>query len=364
VNEDKVAKYLFWGFVLLVIGALVAIQLYTRPGPPPEPPLTGAGSTFVAPLMIQWSGIYEKTEGGRKIDYRAFGSGDGIDWFIAGKARFACTDGPLTDQQLARARAAGGEVVHVPLVLGAVVPAYNLPKVTGPLRFTGDVLARIYMGEKYPGKEEDKILKWDHPALKELNPNAKLPGDDIVVVRRSDSSGTTYIWTDYLAKASAPWRSGPGVGLEVAWPAGVAASGNEGVAERVKQTPGAIGYVELTYAYRKDLAFGLVRNREGEDIRAGVGSIRAAADGLKEVPDDLRYSLTDAPGKGAYPICGTTWAVVRLSQPGAEGRHLVHFLYWATDEGQGLAEGLLYVPLPEALRERARRQIGRLKVEQ
>lgn len=353
-------KYLFLGFLVAVVGGLGAVALYSRPGPPPEPPLQGAGSTFVNPLMVQWNNVYEHKEDGCKIEYFGTGSGDGIQKIIAGKVHFACTDGPLTDPQMAKAREAGGAVVHIPLVLGAVVPAYNLPELSEPLRFTGPLLADIYLG---------KIKRWNEQPIKTLNPRFadQLPDKEIVVVYRSDGSGTTYIWTDYLSKVSMEWKKKAGYGVEVSWPAGVAAAGNEGVAEHVKKTPGAIGYMELTYAFRNDLPCGLVRNQAGEFIKAGPGTINTAAtNGLTNLPDDLRYSLTNSPGNGSYPICGTTWAVVRVNQVWEKGmrrQQLVDFLLWATNEGQKYADMLLYVPLPEPLRERARTQIGRIKVE-
>jgi phosphate transport system substrate-binding protein len=353
---ETTPRYVFLGILVLILGGLAAITIYTRPGPAPKPPLQGSGSTFVYPLMVQWASVYGKKEGGYRVEYTATGSGSGIKQILADKVDFACTDGPLTDAEVAQAREAGGEVIHVPLVLGAVVPAYNLSEVSEPLRFSGPILADVYMG---------KVKKWNEQSIKSLNPRVadQLPDKDIVVVHRSDGSGTTYIWTDYLSKVSEEWKKKVGVGVDVTWPTGAADAGNEGVSERVKKTPGSIGYIELTYAFRKDLAFGLVQNREGEFVRAGVESVKsAAAKGLTSLPDDLRYSLTDAPGKGSYPICGTTWAVARLKQSRGKGRELLDFLYWATGEGQDQAEMLLYVPLPEALRERSRKQVARIKV--
>jgi phosphate transport system substrate-binding protein len=305
-----------------LILAAVAVAGGWGCGKTPKPPsaLVGKGSTFVYPLMVQWTNAYAKTEQGCKVEYAAVGSGSGIRGIIENSVDFACTDGPLTEKQLAEARAAGGDVVHIPLVLGAVVPAYNLGAVAEPLRFSGPVLADIYLG---------KIKKWNDRAIKELNPKVadRLPDAEIVVVHRSDGSGTTYIWTDYLAKVSKEWAEKVGVGVEVRWPVGVAEAGNEGVADRVDKTPASIGYVELTYALRRDLAFGLVQNRENEFVRAGPRSIRrAAANGLKDIPEDLRYSLTNAPGKGSYPVCGTTWAIVRVNPPAGKGHQLLDFL--------------------------------------
>jgi phosphate transport system substrate-binding protein len=314
--------------------------------------LVGKGSTFVAPLMVLWSNEYQKTEGGCEVDYSPFGSGAGIKAILERKVDFGCTDAPLTDEQIAQARAAGGEVLHVPLVMGAVVPAYNLPGVEG-LRFTGPVLADIFLG---------KIKRWDDKALKDLNPGAALPDRGIQVVHRSDGSGTTYVWADYLSKVSPEWKSGVGVGTEVAWPSGVGEAGNEGVANRVQNTAGSIGYVELSYAVRRELSFGLVQNREREFVKAGPSSVRQAArNALSVIPEDLRFSLTDPPGKGSYPVCGTTWAVVYLRQPADKGRLLSDFLWWALDKGQEKADLLFYLPLPEPLLERAQKQLKRIQ---
>ena len=356
--ESNTPKYVFYGFVVLMIGALAAVGLHSRNQLPAEQPFVGSGSTFVSPLMVQWSASYERTELGKKIDYQSGGSGFGIKSILSKKVDFACTDAPLTDEQMAMARAAGGDIIHVPLILGAVVPAYNLPEVSEAVRFSGPVLADIYLG---------KIKKWDDDALKELNPKIKdeLPKKEIVVVHRSDGSGTTYIWADYLSKVSPAWKEKVGVATDLTWPVGVAVGGNEGVAKEVKKTAWSIGYVELTYAFRFDLKMGLVRNREKEFIRAGLESVRAAADnGLADLPEDLRFSLTDPPGKGSFPICGATWAVVYVNQPGNKGRRLYDFLYWAVGPGQDEADLLLYVRMPESLNRRVVDQLKKIKVDE
>jgi phosphate ABC transporter phosphate-binding protein len=230
---DTAPRYLFLVVLVLVVGAIIAIALYApHQQAPPKPVLHGAGSTFVDPLMIRWSHEYESKEDGCKLDYAAVGSGGGIKQLMKKNAAFACTDGPLTDEQMQKGREAGSEFVHVPLVMGAVVPAYNLPEAAQPLRFTGRVLADIYLGA---------IKKWNDPRIKSLNARVadRLPDRDIVVVHRADGSGTTYIWTDYLSKVSAEWKKAGGTGVEVTWPTGVAEEGNEGVAEHVKRTPGS-----------------------------------------------------------------------------------------------------------------------------
>jgi phosphate transport system substrate-binding protein len=351
---STVPRYVFLGLVVVVVGALVAMALQSQHDKVPEPDLQGAGSTFVNPLMVQWASRYEGTESGCRVGYRSLGSGAGIKLLTERQVDFGCTDGPMTDAQLAGARAAGGEVLHIPLVLGAVVPAYNLPGLGTPLRFTGPVLADIYLG---------KIKKWNHPALRDLNPGVELPELPIRVVHRADGSGTTYIWTDYLTKVSAEWKKAAGTGILVTWPTGTAAQGNEGVADKVQKTRGSIGYVELTYAYQLDLAFGLVQNREKEFVRASLAAVTKAADNaLRDIPDDLRYSMTDAPGKGSYPIAGTTWAIVFARQPAVKGGRLVSFLQWATDAGQRQVEDLLYARLPEALAERARAAVEKIQL--
>jgi phosphate ABC transporter phosphate-binding protein len=353
---ETAPKYAFLGLVVLVIGGIVALQPRHTDTTLPEPGLKGAGSTFVDPLMVQWSSHYEKSESGCRIGYRSFGSGTGIKFFMDKKVDFACSDAPMTDEQLAKVRAEGRDVAHIPLVLGAVVPVYNLASVKTPLRFTGGVLADIFQG---------KITKWNDSALRGLNPELDLPDQDIVVVHRSDGSGTTYIWVDYLSKSSASWKEAVGIGTEVKWPIGNAEAGNDGVAARVQKTPGSIGYVELTYAYRLDLAYGLVRNREMEFIKATLPAVtKAAENSLSVIPDDLRYSFTDAPGTGSYPITGMTWALVNLRQPAQKGRQLVDFLNWATGHGQEQAEALLYARLPEVLIVKARKTIDQIQVQE
>ena len=343
---------------ILKTAALGVVLLAAGCGGHKEEPvqLSGKGSTFVYPLMVQWAAAYAKTENGCRIDYQPSGSGAGIKAVLDRTVDFACTDAPLTDEQIARARAAGGDVVHVPLVLGALVAAYNLPGVEEPLRFSGPVLADIYLG---------KVKKWNDKALQDLNPNVKLPDRDIGVVRRRDGSGTTYIWADYLAKVSPEWKKKVGVGTDLDWPVGAAETGNEGVADYVKKTPGSLGYVELSYALRKDLQAGLVQNRDKQFVKAKLDAVAAAAtNALKDIPEDLRYSLTDAPGKDSYPICGTTWAVVYTRQRGDRGEQLTHFLFWALGDGQEQAGLLFYLRLPAPLGQRALAQLAMVKVGQ
>jgi phosphate transport system substrate-binding protein len=341
---------------IAVLGALAAMVGCSGTSTDKSSDLRGAGSTFVYPLMVLWANDYDGKEGGCKVEYHAWGSQGGIDYIMAKKGDFGCSDAPMTEEELAKVRAAGGDIVHVPLVLGAVVPAYHLTEVTEPLRFSGPVLADIYLG---------KVKKWNDEPLRKLNPGVNLPDKEIVVVHRLDGSGTTDIWTDYLSKVSPEWKKGPGGGTEVKWPTGKAESGNEGVSEYVRQHAGTIGYVELSYAHRKGLSFGLVQNREGEFVKASLPAVTAAADSaLKDIPDDLRYSLTNAAGKDSYPISGTTWALIYAQQPAGKGHQLVEFLRWVIDDGQERAEALFYARLPESLASRARKKLDQIQVGQ
>ncbi len=334
-------------FGLLVLGAVAGC------GGGQKQRLNGAGSTFVYPMMSKWAAEYD-TARAVEVNYQSIGSGGGIQQMTAKTADFGCTDGPMNEEQLQKARDTGGEVVHIPLVMGAVVPAYNLAEVKEPLTFSGPLLADIYLG---------KVKKWNDKAIQKLNPGVRLPEKDIGVVHRSDGSGTTYVWVDYLAKVSEEWKEKVGVATSVNWPAGEGAKGNEGVAGRVKETPGAIGYIELIYALQNDINYGLVKNKEGATIKAELKSITAAADNaLNEIPEDLRYSITDAGGKDSYPICGTVWAVIYVNQPAPTGRHVVDFLRWVTHDGQQFCEGLQYAKLPPGLVERVEKRLDSVKV--
>jgi phosphate ABC transporter phosphate-binding protein len=315
--------------------------------------LNAGGSTFVYPMMSKWASEYEKAKG-VQVNYQSIGSGGGIQQMTARTVDFGCTDSPMNEEQLQKCREAGGEAVHVPLVLGAVVPTYNLEGVEKPLRFTGPVLADIYLGN---------IKKWNDPALRQLNPGVVLPDKEVVVVHRSEGSGTTYIWVDYLAKVSPGWNKKVGVGTSVNWPTGVGQKGNEGVAGQVRRSPGSIGYVELIYALQNNMKYGLVRNREGTFVNASLESVTAAADAsLKDIPDDLRFSITDAPGQEAYPISGTVWAVIYNKLPAGKGQMVVDFLRWATHEGQEHVEGLHYSRLPGGLVQRLEKKLDSITV--
>jgi phosphate ABC transporter phosphate-binding protein len=315
-----------------------------KPGPFAGAILNGGGSTFVDPLMQLWAGVYEKSHGVR-IEYQAVGSSRGLDGVLNRVYSLGCSDAPLSDKQLADIKKAGRSVVHVPLVLGAVVPAYNLPGIAeGTLRFTGPILADIYLG---------KITHWNDPALKIANPGIVLPDLAITTVHRADGSGTTYIWTDYLSSVSGEWNTKFGAATKVKWPGGLEGTHNNGIANQISRTVGSIGYLELTYALENNLHFGQVKNREGKFVTANLESVTAAAGALANIPADLRLPLVDAAGENTYPIAGMSYALVYTEQASNPyGCELVAFLRWATHEGQAYVKDLRYAPLPPELVQR------------
>ena len=314
--------------------------------------LNASGSSFIGPIMGKWARDYEKAKG-VKINYNPVGSGSGIRQFSEKETDFGCTDTPLTSEHLQKAQSAGEAVLHIPLVLGGVVPAYNLPEVKEPLRFTGPVLADIFLGN---------IKNWNDPAIKEINAGVELPPLPIAVFYRSDASGTSAIFTDYLAKVSKAWQDKAGAGAGIKWPTGQGRRGNEELAAAVKDTPGAIGYVELIYALQKRMPLARVKNKEGNFVPASLEGVTAAATGaLQEVPADLRFSLTNAPGKDAYPISGATWAIVYLKQGGDRGQRVKDFLTWATHDGQESVTDLYYARLPKELVEKVDAKLKEIK---
>jgi phosphate transport system substrate-binding protein len=303
--------------------------------------LTGAGATFPYPIYSKWIHEYDRQKGVR-INYQSIGSGGGIRQLSEGTVDFGASDSPMTDEEISRAK--GGAVLHVPTVLGAVVLTYNLPGVAQPLKLTSDAIADIYLG---------RIVKWNDTRITALNPGVSLPNADIIVVHRSDGSGTSFVFTDYLASVSQDWSRGPGRGKEVQWPVGLGGKGNEGVAGQVKQTPNAIGYVELAYARQNRLPAAAVRNSSGNFVEPAIGSITAAAAGaMATLPPttDFRVSIVNPTGADAYPIASFTWILLYREQPNADkGRKLVDFLRWAIRDGQAMAPPLDYAPLPDAL---------------
>jgi phosphate ABC transporter phosphate-binding protein len=316
--------------------------------------LTGAGATFIYPMMSKWASEYEKAKG-IKVNYQSIGSGGGIQQVISQTVDFGCSDGPMTDDQLKKAKDAKGDVVHIPLVMGAVVPVYNLDEVKDQqLKFTGAVVADIYL---------QKIKKWNDPAIQKLNPDVNLPDKDIVVIHRSDGSGTTYIFVDYLCKVSPEWEKQVGKSTNVSWPTGIGAKGNEGVSDQVQRSKGSIGYVELIYALQNKIKYGSVQNKEGAFVNASLESITAAANAsLTTIPDDLRYSITDAPGKESYPISGSSWGIAYTDNPGkGKGKEVREFFHWCTHDGQKLAEALHYAALPKGIVERIEKKLELIK---
>jgi phosphate transport system substrate-binding protein len=303
--------------------------------------LNGAGATFPYPIYSKWFDEYHKLHPEIQINYQSIGSGGGIRQVIAGTVDFGASDGPMTDEQLQEyTKKYGHAILHFPTVLGADVPTYNIPGVTGQLKFTPEALAGIFLG---------KITRWNDPVLAGVNKGVNLPAQEIVVVHRSDGSGTTYVWVDYLSKVSEEWKTKVGKGTSVNWPVGLGGKGNEGVAGLVKQTPYSIGYVELIYAIQNKMPYGAVRNSAGNFVNADLASVTAAAAGAgRQMPDDFRVSITNAPGKNAYPIASFTWLLVpaRITD-GVKRKTITDFLHWMLTDGQGMAEPLAYARLPK-----------------
>ena len=301
--------------------------------------ITGAGATFPKPIYSKWFSEYNKIHPDIAVNYQSIGSGGGIRQVIAETVFFGATDGPMTDEQL---KMAPGPIMHLPTVLGAVVPVYNVPDAGTELKFTGAVLADIYLG---------KIKKWNDPAIAKLNAGVTLPVTDITVVHRSDGSGTTFIFVDYLAKVSPEFKNKVGVNTSVMWPVGVGGKGNEGVSGLVSQTPGSIGYVELIYALQNKLPFGAVQNANGEFVKASPESVtNAASAAAANMPPDFRVSITNAAGAGAYPISSFTWILLyEMPKDAARAKAMVDFMKWALTDGQKFATDLGYAPLPAAV---------------
>jgi phosphate transport system substrate-binding protein len=298
--------------------------------------INGAGATFPYPIYSKWFSEYNKVNPKVQINYQSIGSGGGIRQLSNQTVFFGATDGPMTPEQMQQAP---GKVLHLPTVLGAVVPIYNLPGVKTELKFSGQILADIFLG---------KITKWNDPALVKLNAGVSLPGTDITIVHRSDGSGTTYIWVDYLSKVSPEWLKKVGVNTSVNWPSGLGGKGNEGVAGLVSQTPGSLGYVELIYALQNKIAHGAVQNMDGEFVSASIQAVTAAAGAaVKTMPKDFRVSITNAPGKGVYPISSFTWLLLYENpKDKMQSKAMVDFMKWALTDGQKFAADLGYAPLP------------------
>jgi phosphate transport system substrate-binding protein len=299
--------------------------------------INGAGATFPYPIYSKWFAEYNKLHPNVQINYQSIGSGGGIRQVTNQTVFFGATDGPMTNDQLL---AAPGKILHFPTVLGAVLPIYNVPEVTKELKFTGPLLADIFLG---------KITKWNDPAIAKVNPGVSLPGSDITIVHRSDGSGTSYIWVDYLSKVSPEWRQKVGVATSVNWPVGVGGKGNEGVSGLVRQTPGSIGYVELIYALQNKISYGAVQNMAGEFVKATEQAVTAAASAAAaKMPPDFRVSITNAPGAGVYPISSFTWILLYENpKDKVQAKIMLDFMHWMLTDGQKFAGQLGYAPLPD-----------------
>jgi phosphate transport system substrate-binding protein len=299
--------------------------------------LNAAGATFPYPIYSKWFDVYHTAHSNIQINYQSIGSGGGIRQLLAGTVDFGASDAPMTDEQLSQAKI---KVLHFPTVLGAVVPTYNVPGISGDLNFSQKALAGIYLGA---------ITKWNDPEIAKANPGVKLPNSDIVVVHRSDGSGTSFIFTDFLSKASPDWKSKVGAAASVNWPVGLGGKGNEGVTGLVKQTPGSLGYIELIYAVQNNIPYGKVENAAGKFLKADLAGVTAAAAGAaKSIPDDFRVSITDAPGPAAYPISSFTWLLIPAQiQDGAKKQAIKDFLKWMLNDGQNYNEALSYAKLPK-----------------
>ncbi len=311
--------------------------------------INGAGATFPYPIYSKWFDEYAKVDPSVRFNYQSIGSGGGQKQILAQTVDFGASDGPMSDENLVKAP---GKLLHIPTVAGADVVAYNLPG-NPALKFDADTIAGIFLGQ---------IKKWNDPKITALNPGMTLPDQEIVVVHRSDGSGTTYIWTDYLSKVSPEWKTKVGTNTSVNWPTGIGGKGNEGVAGQIKQTPGAIGYVELIYALQNKMPYAEVKNAAGQFVKPMPESVTAAL-ATANIPDDFRFSMTNALGKDAYPIAGATWLLVYQQQKdAAKGKKLVEFLKWALTDGEKMAKDLQYAPLPESVQQRVLKRIDEIKM--
>jgi phosphate transport system substrate-binding protein len=332
----------------VLIAAVLAVAL---PAAYAADTINAAGATFPAPIYQKWFQEYHTAHADVQINYQAIGSGGGIRQLTEGTVDFGASDMPMTPEQMGKITKF--KVLHFPTVLGGVVPTYNIQGVSNDLKFSPEALAGIFLG---------KITKWNDPVLVKDNAGVKLPAADITVVHRSDGSGTTFVWTDYLSKVSADWKGKVGSGTAVNWPVGLGGKGNEGVAGQVKQTPGSIGYVELIYAVQNKMAYGSVKNKSGKFVKATFDSVTAAAAAAKDMPADFRVSITDEPGAGVYPISTFTWLLIPDKIGDAARRDAIKgFLKWMLTAGQNDAAGMSYAPLPKPVVAREEKQIADIK---
>jgi phosphate transport system substrate-binding protein len=333
---------------LLLLCALASLPLAA------QTTLNGAGATFPYPIYSKWFSEYHKLHSDVQINYQSIGSGGGIRQVTEGTVDLGASDMPMTDAQLAEAQTKlKTRILNFPSVLGADVPAYNIPGVTGEVKFTPDALAGIFLGS---------ITKWNDKAITSVNPGVNFPDKPIIVVHRSDGSGTTFIWTDYLSKISADWQSKVGRNTSVQWPIGLGGKGNEGVAGSIRQLPGSIGYVELIYAVQNNISYGSVKNSAGNFVKASLESVTAAAASSPKMPEDFRVSITNAPGKDAYSISSFTWLLIpQQSKDAAKGKILVDFLNWMVTDGQKMTSALSYAALPDAVVQKEKEAIKQVK---
>jgi phosphate transport system substrate-binding protein len=330
--------------IVLLVCVLLALPLMG------QTTLNGAGASFPNPMYSKWFSEYHKIHSDVQVNYQPIGSGGGIRQVTAGTVDFGASDMPMTDKQLQDSKA---KILNIPTVLGAVVPAYNIPGVTGEVKFTPDALAGIFLG---------KISKWNDKAITSANPGVNFPDKEIIVVHRSDGSGTTFIWTDYLSKVSPEWKSQVGSDTSVKWPIGLGQKNNDGVAGSVRQMSGSIGYVELIYAVQNNIPYGSVRNAAGVFLKASLEGVTAAAASAPKMPADFRVSITNAPGKDAYPIASFTWLLIPAqSKDAAKGKILADFLGWMVTDGQKMTSALAYAPLPDNVAAKVKEAIKQVK---
>jgi phosphate transport system substrate-binding protein len=317
----------------------------------PAQQIQAAGATFPAPIYQKWFDEYHKAHADIAVNYQSIGSGAGIQQLTAGTVDFGASDMPMTDEQISKLKV---HPLHFPTVLGADVPTYNIPGLTQELKFSGETLAGIFLGT---------IKKWNDPMIMKDNPGAKLPAEDVVVVHRSDGSGTSFIWTDFLSKVSPEWKSKVGASTSVSWPVGLGGKGNEGVSGTVKQTPYSIGYVELVYAIKNNMPSAAVKNQAGVYVKASLETVSSAAAGAaKEMPADFRVSITNPQGKNAYPISSFTWMLIPSQIPDAgKAKAIKAFLQWMVTDGQKMTGDLAYAPLPKEVVAKETKQIAMIK---
>ncbi len=330
--------------VLLLVCVLLAMPVVG------QTTLNGAGATFPAPMYSKWFSEYHKIHSDVQVNYQPIGSGGGIRQVTSGTVDFGASDMPMTDKQLQESKV---KILNIPTVLGAVVPAYNIPGVSGEVKFTPEALAGIFLG---------KISKWNDKAITSSNPGVNFPDKDIIVVHRSDGSGTSFIFTDYLSKVSPDWKNQVGADTSVKWPIGMGGKGNEGVSGLIRQLSGSIGYVELIYAVQNNIPYGSIRNSSGVFLKATLEGVTAAAASAPKMPADFRVSITNAPGKDAYPISSFTWLLIPAqSKDAAKGKILADFLNWMVTDGQRMTSALSYAPLPENVVAKVKEAIKQVK---